>query len=106
VTFRRSLSESYHDPVNIWSQQKLEFLIICSENTVLEMYGAGNYLLLHTVDIRFVGLHKCNIGFLCCRKVHGHKNASYEKLRDHVSGIHWAVFATHQLVSTNRPRLA
>ena len=61
------------------------------------------YIQLH---ILIVGLRKCNIGFLCCRKVHGHKNASYEKLRHHVCGIHGALFATRQPVSTNRPRLA
>jgi len=61
------------------------------------------YVKLH---ILLVGLHKYNIAFLCCRKVHGHKNASYEKLRHQVCGIHWALFATHQPVSTNRPRLA
>lgn len=61
------------------------------------------YIQLH---ILLVGLHKSNIGFLCCRKVHGHKNVSYEKLRHHVCGIHWTLFATHQPVSTNRPRLA
>ena len=44
-------------------------MISCSENTVWKCMVLGitfYYIQLHFL---LVGLHKCNIGFLCCRKV-------------------------------------